>query len=348
MKHYIGLDISKKETAICMVDQSGKVIAETKAITDPDAIHNAIATFGNVDVELVGLESGSWSHWLCEELVCRDLPAVCCDARKMAAVLNLKVNKTDRNDARGIAECLRCDFFTKVHTRTKESLALGTVLRSRQRLVKCRIELQGTIRGLLKPFGVKLACASGRVFVEKVREHMKGLPSSAELALEVMLQSYTSLLSAMQQIEIELVSIASDNPIVKKLMTVPGVGLITALTFYMEIGDPKRFRKSRQVGAYIGLTPRQYSSGEIEKQGRISKQGSSVLRSLLMEAGIVILTRTRSWSKVRAWGMRIQKRHGTKKAAVALGRKLAAVMHKMMLTEREFIYTDKEKSSEGK
>lgn len=340
MKHYIGLDISKKDTAICMVDQTGNIIKETVAQTDPESIQKAILSFGSLEVEVIGLESGSWSHWLSEELVARDLPVICCDARKMAAFLNLRVNKTDRNDARGIAECLRCNFFSQVQIKSKDSLALGTLVRSRQQLVKSRIEIQGTIRGLLKPFGVKLACHSGRAFIQVVKEHLKQIPKLAKAALVVMLKSYATLLAASDKLEKELVAQAHPKSPIRKLLTIPGVGIITATAFVAEVGDPGRFRRSRQVGAYIGMTPRQYSSGETERQGRISKQGSPLLRSLLTEAGLVLLTRVKAWSKVRAWGMRVQKKHGTRKAAVAVGRKLAAVMHRMMITGEEFCYAD--------
>jgi len=340
MKHYIGLDISKKETAICMVDEKGNIIQEAVAQTEPASIQKAILSFGENNIEVIGLESGSWSHWLTDELVARDLPVVCCDARKMATFLNLKVNKTDRNDARGIAESVRCSMFSKVETKSKEAIAMKTAVRSRQQLVKCKVEIQGTIRGLLKPFGVKLACHSGNAFIEAVKGELKRVPKLAKSAFVTLLKSYATLLAAAAKLEKDLVAQATPGSPLRNLMTVPGVGIITAAAFVAEIGAPERFRRSRQVGAYIGMTPRQYSSGETERHGRISKQGSPLLRSLLTEAGLVLLTRVKSWSKVKAWGMRIQKRSGTKKAAVAVGRKLAAVMHRMMITGEKFSYAD--------
>lgn len=122
------------------------------------------------------------------------------------------------------------------------------------------------------------------------------------------------------------------------LTTIPGVGVITAYTFISHLGDPKRFKKSRSVGAYFGMTPKQYSSGEVQKQGRISKCGSAEVRSLLNECAFVILYKIKSWSRLKAWGMKIKKKKGHKKAMMAIARRLSILMHRMLITKKAFEY----------
>ena len=338
MKYYIGLDVSKQETAVCVMSQKQEIFAEFFVETDPYAIGFYINSLGDIDIELIGLESGSWSHWLTSELRELGLPAICMDARKVSSVLSIKVNKNDRNDARGIADCLRCGYYTEVYTKTSNSLALSSILRSRRKLVDQRVEVQHMIRGLLKTFGIKLKICQGKSFQETVIQEMKIIPELAQKGIEALLACHQQLCEHAKELEKHLKQEVANNPTVQKIMTVTGVGMITSLTFVAEIGDPKRFEESRDVGAYIGMTPKQYSSGETERMGRISKQGASDLRSLLTEAGFVVLTRTKGWSKLKAWGLKIMKKHGPKKAAVAVGRKMAVIMHRMMITGEEFKY----------
>ncbi|MCP5505845.1 MAG: IS110 family transposase [Chlamydiales bacterium] len=335
MKHYIGLDISKKETAVCMIDEQGKVLHEKMVITDPDTIYDTIKGFGNYEIDTVGLESGSWSYWMEEELISRGLPALTCDARKIATFLSLKINKTDKNDARGIAECLRVGCISTIAPKSKRHLGLSVLLKSRKQLVMGKVDLQMAIRGLIKPFGKMMNPHQGKAFIESVLKNIKELPETAREGIEAMIECFKKLTEEIKRLDKQITKLAGEIPETKRLMSIPGIGMVTALTYYTEIGNPKRFKKSKDVGAYIGLTPRQYSSGETERLGRISKKGPPMIRSLLVEAGIVILTRSSKWSKLKAWGHKIEKKHGRKKAAVALGRKLAVIMHQLLVKEDE-------------
>jgi transposase len=342
MKYYAGLDVSMKETFLCIVDEKGKKYYETSLSTDPSLIANFIHGL-DVPIELAGIESGSLSHWLTEELQRLDVPAQCIDARHIAAILSVNINKTDKNDARGIADAMRCGLFKEVSVKSKDHIAMCTLLNSRRQLVDQRVQLSGCIRGLLKPYGIRLgAISKGAAAINIIREKLSEIPVMAAKSIEQLLLVLKDLLEAIKNFDKEIAMQTKECPQAQLLMTIPGVGPITSLRFIAEIGDVARFSRSKSVGAYVGMTPRQYSSGETQKQGRISKCGPKELRSLLMEVGIIILTRTKSWSKLKAWGLKLMKKHGIKKAATAVGRKLAVIMHRMLVTGETFRFTDEQ------
>lgn len=338
MSYYTGLDISMKETAICIVDDTGKIVKEGTVSTDPIAISEYLNRSGFV-ITKVALESGCLSHWLIEELRRLQVPAICVDARHIAAVLATTINKTDKNDARGIANAVRCNMYREVYAKSKNSIELNTLLASRRILVEQKTTLTNSIRGLLKAYGIRIAqSATTNMFFEYVKTKVAELPALAKFGLEEILKTAEVLHNQVKVFDKAIKKLAKDDEEVKRLQTVPGIGPITAMNFRSEIDDPKRFQKSKSVGAYLGMTPTQYSSGETQKQGRISKCGSKELRHLLMEAGFVIITRSTKWSKLKAWGMMLMKKHGLKKAALAVGRKLAVIMHRMLITGEEYKY----------
>lgn len=342
MKHYAGLDVSMKETFVCVVDENGERVIEKEISTDPKTIANFLKGLG-LGIQVVGLESGSLSHWLTDELLKLDLPVKCIDARHIAAVLSVKVNKTDRNDARGIADAMRCNLYKEVVVKNKQEIEMCTLLNSRKHLVDQRVQTLGCIRGLLKAYGIRISSLGSSVkSIGLIEKELVQVPSVAANAIRQLLISFKVLLDTIKDLDKQVHQMIKRSQKAQLLMTIPGVGPLTALRFIAEVGNPERFKKSKSVGAYVGMTPTQYSSGETQKQGRISKCGPKDLRSLLMEAGIVILTRTKSWSKLKAWGLKIQRKHGAKKAAVAVGRKLSVIMHRMMMTGKTFEYTDKE------
>jgi len=346
MSHYAGLDVSMKETFICIVDSQGKKISEASIETDPNEIASYFSQL-NISIEKVGLESGSLSHWLTDELRRLELPVICIDARHIAAILSVKVNKTDRNDARGIADAMRCNLYKEVAVKNKGQIALCTLLNSRKQLVDQRVQLLGCIRGLLKPYGIRLKSLKNSMYAEQIREELKSIPLVAVNSIEQLLFALEGIIKSIKELDLEVQKEIKEREDAQLLMSIPGVGPITSLKFIAEISDPGRFKRSKSVGAYVGMTPRQYSSGEIHKQGRISKCGSKELRTLLMEAGIVILTRTKSWSKLKAWGLRLMKKHGLKKAAVAVGRKLGVIMHRMLVTGEPFNYSNNNKMKQA-
>lgn len=337
MKHYVGLDVSMKKTSVCIVNEQGKIVHESEVNTDPHSLADAIEKTG-LTIALVGFESGSLSHYLSQGFKERALPAVCMDARKMSAILSVRVNKTDKNDARGIADALRTGMFSRVHERPIESINLGSVLAMRRCLVNQRTDTKNHIRGILKTYGIRLGSVGPMRFSQTVQKHIEGFDPLVCKMIQNMLEVFDMLVQKVSQIDQDLLRIARQDKDTRLLMTVPGIGEITALTYKTEIFDPSRFPNSRTVGAYLGMTPTQYSSGETTKQGRISKCGSSELRFLLTEAGLVLLTRSKKWSKLKAWGLKLMRKKGVKKASLALGRKLAVIMHRMLIEQKEFVW----------
>ncbi len=341
MKHYIGLDVSLKTTSICLLDEVGKIVHEACVATDPQEIFSAINEL-KIDIAIVGLETGGTSHWLVKELKKYNLPVICIDARKMAAAISIRTNKTDKNDAQEIANALRTGYYKEVYQKQDNSMATMTLLTVRRLLIDQRTQTINCIRGLLRAQG-KLNCGSSqnqRKFVEKVRDITQGLFEEVRMSINALLDVYQSICHEIEKIDLKIETITKDDADVQLFKTVPGVGAVTALTFKLTIDDPSRFKKSRSVGAYVGMTPRQYSSGETQKQGSISKTGSSELRMLLAESAMCMIYNTKSWSRPKLFGMKIKKKHGHKKAVVALGRKLAVIMHRMWMDHQPFEYGD--------
>ena len=337
MRYYAGLDVSMKETFICILDEEGKKVYESRAYTDPNHIHDELMKSGHT-LEKVGLESGSLSSYLTKRLQALGDKAICIDARKMAAILSVTVNKTDKNDARGIADAMRCNHYKEVNIRNSHDDAIGILLKSRATLVNNRRLLKNTIRGHLKNYGIRLGTASHKKFSVTVRSYYPKLLQEAVQGIEGLLQSYETVGKEIEKMEKSLKEKCTQDEKAQLLMTVPGVGMIVALTFKADIGDPGRFKKSESVGAYYGMTPRQYSSGEIVRQGGISRCGAKEVRTLLTEAAITLLTRCKSWSSLKVWGIKLMRKHGLKKASMAVGRKLGVILHRILVTGEPFKY----------
>jgi transposase len=339
MKYYAGLDVAMKETFMCVVDEAGKRVFESKASTSPQAIYDELAKSG-VRLEKVGLEAGSLSKFLTKGLQDLDLNAICIDARKMAAILAVTINKTDKNDARGIADAMRGNHYKEVNLRNCKDNAIGIFLSSRNTLVENRGRLKNTVRGFLKVYGLRLGEVSHNQFSKTVYEALSNLPTEAVCGIEGLLKSYELINEQIKKMDKTLNELCKKDEEVKRLMTIPGVGMVVAMTYKTDIGDPTRFEKSESVGAYYGMTPRQYSSGETIKMGRASKCGSKDVRTLLTEAATSMLTRSKIWSSLKVWGLKIMKKHGLKKAAMAVGRKLAVIMHRMLITGESFRFSN--------
>ena len=337
MRHYVGLDVSMKETFVCIQDETGKIIHQGKTKTEPDLIADYLKKPG-VDLTEVGLESGSLSLWLVTELKKLGIPAICIDARKMSAILSVQVNKTDKNDAKGIADAMRCGLYHEVMAKSPKAVEISTLMGIRRLLVGQKQQMTNAIRGFLKTYGIRLGAIGDGKFAEKVKEKLSSDHAIARYGIEKLLSCFEKLYEEIKQLTKKVEELAATDEETRRLMTIPGVGAITALSYKAEIDDPGRFKNSRSVGAYLGMTPKQYSSGETKKQGKISKQGSTEMRTLLNEASAVLLTRTKSWSKLKVWGIKIWKKHGFKKATMAVGRKLAVIMHRMLIDKTDFVY----------
>jgi transposase len=344
MEQYVGLDVSLKLTAICIVDRTGKILREGMVASDPDAI----ATFVRLHaphVVRMGLETGATSTWLWTELNRRGLPIICIDARHAKAALKMQINKSDRNDAAGIARIMQCGWYKEVHVKTLDSHAIKALLVSRALLVKIKQDLENQIRGLLKNLGLVIGRAKMNMFVVRAAELIEDEPELAA-AVEPLLKARDAVEKQIVDLDRKVMKLARHNVQARRFMTVPGIGPITALCYLATIDDPTRFKRSRSVGAYVGLTSRRYASGEIDWTGRISKCGDQMLRSYLFEAAGVLLTRVKRWSVLKAWGTRVAKRSGFGKAKVAVARKLAVILHRMWTDGSEFKWTSKEAISQ--
>ena len=337
MKHYIGLDVSMKRTFICVLNEQGKIIHEGSEKTDPHLIMDYFSKI-NLQEIVVGFESGALSHYLVTGFKERALDPICMDARALSPILALKINKTDKNDARGIAEAPGSNMYTRVHCKPQESVEISMLLVSRRALINQQTQLKNTVRGLLKSYGIRLGSVGAKKFSSTVMKHLEKHAEIVKVSITALLSVFDHLVKEIEKIDKKMIQIVSQDKEVQQLMSAPGIGPVTALTYKTEIFDPTRFKDSKSVGAYLGMTPTQYASGEVQRQGRISRCGSNELRSLLVEAGVVLLTRSKKWSKLKAWGLKIMRKKGLKKAALAVGRKLAVIIHRMMIEKKEFIY----------
>jgi transposase len=340
VEHYVGLDVSLKLTAICIVDRTGKIVREGAVTSNPEAIA-AFVKSNAPQVARIGLEAGATSTWLWTELDKMGLPVICIDARHAKAALKMQINKSDRNDAVGIARIMQCGWYKEVRVKALDSHAIKALLVSRALLVKIKRDIENQIRGLLKNLGLVIGRAKMNVFAVRAAELIEDRPELAA-AVEPLLKAREAIEQQIADFDRKVMRLARNDPQVRRFMTTPGVGAITALCFLATIDDPTRFKRSRSVGAYLGLTTRRYASGEIDWTGRISKCGDAMLRSYLYEAANVLLTRAAKWSALKAWGIRLAKRSGLRKAKVAVARKLAVILHRMWVDSTEFNWSSKE------
>ncbi len=336
MNYYVGLDVSMHSIFLCIMDKERKIVREAEVPCNPQAIGMFLEGTG-MKITRIGLESGNLTHWIKQGLQERDFEVVVMEARKMAAILATTINKTDTNDARGIAEALCAGHYRECVHRSNEALEVRTVLHSRQSLVRERTHLISSLKGHLKVYGIKLGKGRKKDFAEKVMEQISSYSMRIQRSIKSLLNVLQALDEEISQIEKDLKAISKEDEDIKLLKSIDGVGDITALAFKAEIDDPKRFSDSKNVAAYLGLTPSQYSSGETKRQGRISKKGSKEVRYLLVEAATVLLTRSKMWSKHKAWALKLARKKGMRKAQVALARKLAVTMHSMLMNRKTFI-----------
>ena len=339
MVHYVGLDVSLKQTSICVVNQAGSVVREDVVDSDPEAIDAFVRSKAPGAVR-IGLETGPTSTWLWTELKRLGLPVICIDARHAKAVLKMQINKSDRNDAAGIARIMQTGWFKQVRVKDLDSHSVRALLASRALLVKIKRDLENQVRGLLKNLGLVIGRAKFNVFAVRAEELVEGRPELTA-AVKPLLEARKAIEQQVDDLDRKVLKLARYDTQVCRFMTAPGVGPITALCFKATIDDPTRFRRSRSVGAYVGLTTRRHASGEIDWSGRISKCGDAMLRMYLFEAAGVLLTRVPKWSALKAWGTRLVKRNGLRKAKVAVARKLAVILHRMWIDGTEFNWSTK-------
>lgn len=333
-KTYAGLDVSLKETAVCVVNETGKIVFEAMVPTDPHVIAKCLAKHAPA-LERLGLESGSTSAWLWREFRQLGLPVVCLDSRHAHRVLSMKRNKNDRNDARGLAELVRLGWYREARVRSIDAQFVRSMLLSRQQLLQSRRAIENQIRGALKTLGVMTSSTKGRGFMPRVSE-LRADNEWLGPVLDPLLAAHASIAKQQKIVSASVLEAAREDADVRRMMTVPGIGPMTALAFKAAIDDPRRFSSSTKVGPYLGLTPRQYQSGESEWIGGIGKANNPLLRSYLYEAAGVLLTRVRRACPLKAWALRLSKRVGWKRASVAIARKLAVILHSIWRNGTEF------------
>jgi transposase len=332
--YFAGLDVSLEETAICIVDGTGRIVREARAASEPEALVAFFEALG-MGMERIGLEACSLTAWLHQGLSAAGLPAICIEARQAKAAMGAMPNKTDCNDARGIAQIMRTGWYRAVHVKSLSCRSWRALLTARRLVLNKRRDVENGLRALLREAGLKVGTPSRRDFPARVREL-----AAADPVLSSLVEPLLSIIAVMTQEADRLTKHVLDEvrgePICRRLMTVPGVGPLTALAFRATIDHPSRFRKSRDVGAHLGLTPRRYQSGDTDVQGRISRCGDELARTALYEAAHSLLIRSSKWSTLRAWGMQIAKRRGMARARVAVARKLAVILHRMWSDGSEF------------
>ncbi|MCH8998116.1 MAG: IS110 family transposase [Proteobacteria bacterium] len=333
MAEYVGLDVSKEETAFCVMDEAGKVLARGKVATDPAALFEMLREHCLCPERIV-LETGTLSFWLARELGKRGLAVEVIDARQAHAVMKLQHNKTDAGDAELLAEIARTGFCRTVAVKSEAAQGLRILLKARAHLVRQCRDTENAIRGLLGSLGLRFPKGSGKL-ARRVHAALEDRPE-LQATIEPLLSAVAALKRGIERLDREVMARAKAAPACRLLMSVPGVGPVTALAYVATIDDPNRFAKSRAVGAYLGLTTRRYQSGEMDYSGRISKHGDAMVRSLLYEAANSMLTVVRKAHPLKDWARRIRRRSGHKKACVALARKLAVILHRMLITGEPF------------
>lgn len=329
MEEHIGLDVSMKETAVS-IRREGKRVWRGKCASDPRVIAELIRKRAPAAKRVV-FETGPLSVWFYHGLREEGLPAICIDARHAKAALDMAPNKTDANDADGLAHLAEVGFFREVRVKGFDSMLTRTLVAARTRLVRITTELSNQIRGIMKTFGLLVPMGKGSTFEKNVRTLLVDQEGLAPIVLP-MLEAWRSMRIRAAELGRQLVAGARQSQACQILMSIPGVGVITATSFATAIEDPDNFKKSRSVGAWLGLTTRRYQSGEVDYDGHISRRGDRHLRGLLYEAATVILTRSSADSGLRTWGLKLRERVGFKRAAVAVARKLAVTMHAMLKT----------------
>jgi transposase len=339
MEHSAGLDVSVKETNVCIVDDAGKIVREVKVASEPEALL-AVLTNPAYRFKRIGLEAGPLSQWLFSALAEAGLPAICVETRHMRAALKAQINKTDRNDARGIAQMMRAGLYRPVHVKTLRSQKLRMLLTHRKLLQSKAIAIENDLRATLRNFGLKVGVVGTIKFEARIKELVEGLPDLIVL-VEPMLVVRRTLREQIGVLHRRLLTVVRDDEVCRRLMTVPGVGPVVALTYRATVDVPARFRNSKAVGAVFGLTPSKHQSGEVDRSGAISRCGDDMMRTMLYEAAHIMLVRSTKWSWLKAWAMQIARRRGLKKAVVALARRLAVIMHRIWVDGTEFQWTRK-------
>jgi transposase len=335
MEHYAGIDVSLEQSSVCVVDAAGKIVREGKVASEPAAL---IGYFGALGLALsrIGLEAGPLSQWLYAAMQDAGLAVELLETRHVRDAFKAMPVKSDRNDARGIAQLMRLGWFRPVHCKSIGAQELRAMLTARK-LVQSKLrDVENSLRGILRGFGLKVGKTTAKSFAGRIRELVAG-QANLEAIAAALLAVHAVLLREFNGFEKRVRLMAREHGRARLLMTTPAVGPIVALTYAGAIDDPARFKSSKQTGAHFGLTPKKYQSGQTDITGRISKIGDAAVREALYQSAHVMLTKpVKGATELKSWAMRIARRAGMRKAKVALARKLAVVMHRMLADNKPF------------
>lgn len=334
MDHYVGIDVSLEQSSVCVVDGTGQVVREAKVASEPEALISFLADL-DLSPARVGLEAGPLSQWLHAGLTAAGYDAVLLETRHVKAALSAMIVKTDRRDARGIAQLLRMGWFRPVHNKSAPAQEVRALLVARKQLQAKMRDVELSLRGLLRGFGLKVGKISKGQYAARVRTLISGHAMLERIA-DAMLQAREALRKEFAKLHRMMLTIVRGNEVCRRLMTVPGVGALVAVTFTSAVDSPERFTKSRSLGAHFGLTPRKYQSGETDITGAVSRVGDAMVRTALYEGAHIMLTRAVRFSTLKRWALEVAKRRGMKRAKVALARKLAVIMHRMWIDGTTF------------
>ena len=335
MEHYAGIDVSLECSSVCVVDAKGKIVREAKVASEPEAL---IAWFRSLGfgVERIGLEAGPLSQWLFAKMKAAGLAVELLETRHVRDAFKAMPVKSDRNDARGIAQLMRLGWFRPVHCKSLSAQETRATLTARKLVQSKLLDVENSLRGILRGFGLKVGKPPGRKFAGRINELVAGHPHLQQIA-DALLAVREALRKEFAAFEKQIRSMVRADQQARLLTSVPAVGPIVALTYASAIDDPGRFKSSKQVGAHFGLTPKKHQSGETDYTGRISKLGDSAVRTALYEAAHIMLIKpVKGCTQLKSWAMRIARRAGMSKAKVALARRLAVIMHRMLVDQTPF------------
>jgi transposase len=338
MDHYAGIDVSLEYSSVCIVGSDGKIFREAKVLTEPEALIGWLRAT-ELDFSRIGLEAGPMSQWLFAAMKKAGFAVELIETRHVRAALTAMPVKTDRNDARGIAQLMRLGWFRPVHCKSLDAQETRAVLTARKLVQSKLYDVEMSLRGVLRGFGLKVGRTTPRRFAGRIEELVAGQPTLEAIAKSI-LSVHGALLREFSNLERKVRHMARDDERVRLLMSAPGVGVIVALTYVSAIDDPRRFKSSKDVGPHFGLTPRKYQSGETDVTGSITKVGDAGVRAVLYEAANIILTRPIKGGGLKSWAAKLARRAGMKKAKVALARKLAVILHRMWVDGAAFKFAE--------
>jgi transposase len=328
MDHYAGIDVSLECSSVCVVDANGKIARETKVPSEPAALIGWFHSLG-FDLIRIGLEAGPLSQWLYAAMKQAGLAVELLETRHVSDAFKAMPVKSDRNDARNIAQLMRLGWFRPVHCKSMSAQETRAMLTARKLIQNKLQDIENSLRGILRGFGLKVGKTTKRNFASRTSELVVGHPALETIAA-AMLSVHMALLREFNGLEKRVRAMSLLDAKARLLMSTPAVGPIISLTYASAIDDPFRFTSSKRAGPLFGLTPKKHQSGETDYSGRISKNGDASVREALYEAAHIILTKPiKGCAQLKSWAMRIARRAGMNKAKVALARKLAVAMHRM-------------------